>query len=144
MSRFPQVTIVLGGVLVALGALAFFVLAEADPETGEKSITALIPAFFGILFAGLGSTALKRPAARKGVMHGAVVLALLGLGGSFPGLMKLPRWLSEREALVEEIGNRAGAVPVQALMAVLMLVYVVLGIASFVAARRAAGADAAA
>ena len=137
MSRFPQLTIAVGGVLVATGALAYFVLAEPDPETGAKSITALIPAFFGILFVGLGAMALMMPAARKGVMHGAVVLALLGAGGSFSGLLKLPRWLNDREALVAEVGNRAGAVPVQSFMAVLMVVYIVLGVMSFVAARKA-------
>lgn len=149
MSKFPQLTIVLGGVLVAIGALAFFVFAEPDPDTGEKSITALIPAFFGILFAGLGSTALKFPAKRKGVMHGALVLAVLALAGTATALPKLPAFLSDREGLVEEYvaaGKAAGrvdAIPVQSLVAVLMLVYLVVGIASFVAARKSGAAPAA-
>jgi hypothetical protein len=46
--------------------------------TETKSMTALIPAFFGLPILVLGTVALKEPI-RMHAMHGAVAVALLGL-----------------------------------------------------------------
>ena len=59
-----------GIALVVLGLVAYF-------GTGLTSITAMIPAFFGLLLLALGLIGLKE-AARKHVMHAASVLGLLG------------------------------------------------------------------
>ena len=98
--------------------------------TAMVSVTALIPAFFGLPIAILGQIA-KNEARRKHAMHGAVLLGLLGFLGSVPGLMKLPQ-------LFAGAAERPTAVAMQALMAVLLGVFVVLCVKSFIAARRAA------
>ena len=60
----------LGGALVVLGLGAYF-------GTGRTSITAMIPAFFGVVLLVLGLISLKE-AARKHAMHAAAVLGLFG------------------------------------------------------------------
>jgi hypothetical protein len=118
------VTVLLGGALLILGLVAFF-------ATGATHYTALIPAAFGLVFDLLGSIALVAPKARKHALHAAVALAVLGIAGAFPGLMKLPVLLSGGELA------RPAAVAAQAVMAGLCLVFLILGIRSFIAARRA-------
>lgn len=117
-------TLLLGGVLMILGLVAFF-------ATGATHYTALIPAVFGFVFDLLGSIALLAPKARMHLLHAAVVLAVLGIGGTIGGVMKLPTLLSGGEVA------RPAAVATQSAMATLCLVYVFLAIGSFIAARRA-------
>lgn len=69
-----RLTITFGAALVLTGVIAYF-------ATGQESVTALIPAFFGgpIGIAGLVSL---RPGWRSYGLYGAIVLAaLLALGG---------------------------------------------------------------
>ena len=49
--------------------------------TGRTSLTALIPAFFGVVFVILAWVA-RNESVRKHVMHAAMVVALLGIGGT--------------------------------------------------------------
>ncbi|MCZ6835728.1 MAG: hypothetical protein O7G85_08140, partial [Planctomycetota bacterium] len=65
-----RLTIVFGSLLIALGLVVYFVLADPD-EQGKVSVTALIPAFFGIPIALLGVVALKEKL-RMHAIHGAV------------------------------------------------------------------------
>lgn len=119
------VTLLLGGILILLGLVAFF-------ATGASHYTALIPAAFGLVLDLLGSAALVAPQARKHLMHAAVAIAALGLIGTFGGVMKLPTLLAGGPL------ERPAAVATQSAMAVCCLVYLVLAIRSFVAARRPA------
>ena len=119
----PGLTIAFGVVLIALGVAGYFL-------TGRQSPTALIPAFAGVVFLILGVVA-RNPGARRHAMHAAAALALVGALGTVSGLVKFVRMLGG--AAVE----RPAAVRSQAIMCVLCLVFVVLCVRSFIAARRA-------
>jgi hypothetical protein len=119
------VTLLLGGVLMILGLATFF-------ATGATHYTALIPAGFGFVLELLGAIALLAPQARKHLMHATVMLAVLGIAGTIGGVMKLPTLLGGGEVA------RPAAVAAQSAMAALCLVYVLLAIRSFIAARRTA------
>ena len=115
-------TIALGVVLIVLGLLGYFL-------TGAASITALIPAFFGLVIALAGFVA-RDEHKRKHAIHAAVVVALLGFLGSARGLMLIG-------GVFDGTAARPAAVISQAIMAVLTLGYLVMAIRSFMAARRA-------
>ena len=117
----PRLTIALGVVLIAIGA-GFYL------GTGRQSVTALIPAFLGLPIGACGVWALSERW-RKVAMHIALVLALLGFGGTVSGVVKLVK-----QAMGEEL-ERPEAALAQGIVAVLCLVFLVLGIRSFVAAR---------
>jgi len=116
----PSVTIALGVVLIILGLAGYFL-------TGAVSVTALIPAFFGLVLAVAGVIA-RDPGKRKHAMHAAVVVALLGFLGSARGLLQIG-------ALMNGTAARPAAVISQTIMAVLTLVYIVMAVRSFVQAR---------
>lgn len=118
----PRIAIVFGSLLVLVG-VGFYI------GTGAASVTALIPAFIGLPLALLGGLA-TRENLRRHAMHGAVALGLLGFLGSARGLVQLPALLAG-EPLA-----RPAAVAGQSLTAVLCLVFVILCVRSFVAARR--------
>ena len=77
----PATTIALGAVLIVLG-LGGYVL------TGAASLTALIPAAFGLLLALAGLLA-RDDRKRMHAIHAAVVIALLGFLGSVRGLLRI-------------------------------------------------------
>lgn len=117
-----QLSVRVGIVLVVLGIVAYVV-------SGMVSVTALIPAAFGVVIASLG-VAGRSESRRKMMMHVAMVVALVGLFGSVDGLLDLP-------ALVSGGGlERPSASIAKALMAGLLIVYLVMGVRSFVQARR--------
>ena len=118
-----KITIGLGLVLIALGLGAYV-------GTGREHLTALIPAFFGLPLGLLGVVALKEHM-QKHAMHVAAVIGLLGFAGTVKGLMKLPVLLTGGELA------QPAAVAVQAAMAIVCLLFVVLCIRSFIQARRA-------
>jgi len=122
-----KITVGFGLVLIALGLGGYF-------GTGRESVTALIPAFLGLPLLLLGLAALKERL-RKNAMHIAAIMGLLGFGGTVPGLMKLPALLTGAEL------ERPAAVPVQAAMAVVCFVFVVLCVLSFIKARRTSAAQ---
>ncbi|HKY21064.1 MAG TPA: hypothetical protein VJM31_07585 [Vicinamibacterales bacterium] len=115
----PSTTRTLGIVLILLGLIGYF-------GTGRVSVTALIPAFFGAVFIILALVARSEPA-RKHAMHGAVMLALIGLVGALVRLV--PAMLAGQLA--------RPAVLSQLVMSVLLAGYIALGVKSFKAARRA-------
>src|SRR5688572_14449542 len=115
-------TIVFGLVLTALG-LAGYLL------TGGVSVTALIPAFFGIVLLVLGFLA-RAEAMRKHAMHAAAAVGLIGFIGALMSLLRAP--FETRSALANFS---------QMAMAVLTAVFVVLCIKSFRDARRARAAS---
>jgi hypothetical protein len=97
--------------LVVLGIVAYAV-------SGRESWTALIPAIFGLLIGAAGWSA-RNPARRSVASVVALVLALVGLAGSFRGLVSLPDLI--RGAEVE----RPIAVVAQSIMAALCGAYVI-------------------
>lgn len=116
--RMASTTIVFGLLLTLLG-IAGYVL------TGATSVTALIPAFFGLVLLLLGFLA-RTESIRKHAMHAAAVIALVGLAGALFSLFRTPI-----------AGRSAMAVFSQAAMVVLTAVFIVLCVRSFIAARRA-------
>ncbi len=117
-----NLTLSLGILLTLLGVASYF-------GTGQESITALIPTFFGMvfiilaLFAGIESL-------KKHMMHGAAGLALLGAFGSargIPGLIDI---------LGGEAVGRPLAIYAQVAMFFMCVVYIVKAVQSFRAARK--------
>jgi fluoride ion exporter CrcB/FEX len=115
-------TIGFGIVLIVLGLGGYF-------GTDRVSLTALIPAAFGLLLVIFGALA-RDEKRRKLAMHIAVTVGLLGFLGTVSGLVKLPTLLSGGEVA------RPPAVIAQSIMAVLMAVYVGMCVKSFIDARR--------
>jgi hypothetical protein len=116
----PTTAIVCGVILIALGAAGYV----SGLMNDRASITALIPAFFGIVLAGLGIAARAKEGLRKHLMHAAVVVALLGFIATAGRLVSRMSELTATPAVIS-----------QALMATTCLLFVVLAIRSFAAAR---------
>lgn len=116
-----KTTIITSLILIILGVTAALVF---------QAKTALIPAYFGLPLLGCGLLALKE-SMRKHAMHGASLLALLGT--LMPGAMVVM-------ALVKLAGGgeiaRPYAIGLQAAMALVCGVFLILCIQSFIQARR--------
>jgi uncharacterized membrane protein len=115
----PNLTIATGGLLIVLGVASYL-------GTGRTSVTALIPAFFGLPLLIAGAVALK-PAARKHAMHAAAMLGVLGLVGA--GGRAVP-------ALMRGGAELGTAVWMQLAMAGICLFFVVACVRSFIQARK--------
>ncbi|MCA8987023.1 MAG: hypothetical protein KDA78_05250 [Planctomycetaceae bacterium] len=119
-----QIAIVTAALLIIEGLFGYLGAAEES-----RSMTALIPAIFGVLIGISGLIALK-PSLRMHAMHGAVTFGLLGAlaawGRTIPNAIKLTQGA--------EINQRAALMVL--LMAVICTVFVVLCVRSFIAARR--------
>lgn len=115
-------TIGFGIALVVLGFGGYF-------GTGAESPTALIPAAFGLLLVILGVLA-RDPGKTKHAMHFAAMLGVLGFLGSARGLMQFG------SLVAGEPVERQNAVVAQAAMAILMLLFTVMCVRSFISARR--------
>lgn len=113
-------SIVCGILLILIGVVGY----GYGMSTGAASLTALIPAAFGILIALLGAIAAAKPDLRKHLMHVAVIVGLLGF------LMPAIR-------LVMKLGQltMSAAVVSQLAMALVCLVFVILAVRSFIVAR---------
>lgn len=116
----PGTTRLFGILLIVLGVASYTI-------TGRTSITAMIPAFFGVVLLICAMIARSSEAARKHAMHAAVAVGLIGaiaaLARGIPGVLN---------------GNATRpAVLAQLVMGGLLLIYVGLGVQSFIAARRA-------
>jgi uncharacterized membrane protein len=116
-------TFVLAGFLIALGLVAYF---GSDSRSG----TALIPTYAGAAFFVVGLVA-TRESLRKHAMHGAMLLAVLGIAGTAKSLTTLPAMFSDPESL-----ERPRALAIQAIMCAACVVYLALGVRSFIVARR--------
>ncbi|TLD72129.1 hypothetical protein FEM03_05235 [Phragmitibacter flavus] len=122
-----RISLIFGSLLIALGVVAFL-LAGAT----AKSITALIPAFIGLILLLLSAIARKSQAANKHAMHVAALLGLIGtLGGFGMGIPKLIKYLGGDESIVLR------APVVQITMGILCAMFLVMCVRSFIAARRA-------
>ena len=114
----PATTRVVGYVLIGIGVVGYL-------ATGGASLTALIPAMLGALMLVLALVA-RSPEARKHAMHAAVAIALLSVLGTLPRLFP---------AMMAREFQRP-AVVAQAAMVVVLALYVLLGVKSFIDARR--------
>jgi hypothetical protein len=121
-----KVTLVTALVLIVLGVAVFI-------ATGSQAPTALIPAYFGIVLGILGLLANTRDSKRRMVwMHIAVTVGLIGV--IFPG------WRGGSEFIASTNGTAVlhpAAMKEELAMAAICLVYVLLCVRSFIAARRA-------
>jgi len=121
----PLLAIIFGLLLDALGVVGFV-------ASGATHLTALIPAIFGTFIFVSGLIAYLKPNLRKHAMHVAALFGLLGtLGGLGMGLPKLFKFMDGTATRSEF------AIFVQVGMGVICLVFVVLCVKSFIAARRA-------
>lgn len=120
----PTLAIVFGLILDALGLGAYL-------ASETKSVTALIPAFFGTVIFLCGLLAALIPGIRMHVMHLAALVGLLGtLGGLGMGLPKLGR-------LLDGSIEKPMASIMQISMGAVCLVFLALCVKSFIDARRA-------
>jgi len=120
-----KVTLVFAVLLIALGLAGFI-------GTGSEHYTALIPAALGLLLGIFGALSFSPDAGRRKLfMHINVTLGLLGFVGTVMGLLQ---WF---QMLAGTVRKDPPATESKAAMAILCLVYVVLCIRSFIAARKA-------
>ena len=117
----PSTSIISGILLILLG-IAGYLFSVAD---GNTSLTALIPAVFGVLLVILGFVAKQNENLRKHLMHAAVLVALIG-------------FLIPTVRLAGNAGNLQISLAVlsQGLMALICLFFVILSVQSFINARR--------
>ncbi|HQZ38863.1 MAG TPA: hypothetical protein PLH72_07465 [Vicinamibacterales bacterium] len=115
----PFTTRLVGLILMLIGIGTYLL-------TGRTSVTALIPAFFGVVFVGLAYVA-RNEAARRHAMHAAVALALIGVLGT----------LGRAIPAVAAGQLMRPAVLAQLVTAVVLGIYVWMGVRSFIAAQRA-------
>ena len=117
-----KLSITYGVIFILMGFISYFGISS-------ESITALIPAFFGIPMLILGWLGLNEKYL-KHAMHGAAVLMLLGFFGTVGGLIKFFKVLAGAEM------ERPSAVTVQAIMALMCLVFLIFAVKSFIDARK--------
>ena len=110
-------------ILIATGAIGYFAWEAIGAE--KQSMTAAIPAFVGILMLVGALVAMKNHMAGMhiSVLFGALG-ALAGLGRLIPGMIKGMDWASPAPKLI-------------AVMTAVCLIYTVMAVRSFIAARRA-------
>lgn len=117
----PIVTLVVGLLLSLIGIFGY-VFSES------RSLTALIPLVFGTLLDTCGALALN-PKLKKHAMHGASVIALVGIIGSAPGAIKFLQLITGGDVA------RPLAAKVQAAMFVICVVFLMLCVRSFLEAK---------
>ncbi|MGI8556317.1 MAG: hypothetical protein ACR2LT_08185 [Pyrinomonadaceae bacterium] len=117
----PSTSIVSGVLLILLGIFGY-VFSLLD---NHASLTALIPAAFGLLLLICGFVAKSKENLRKHLMHAAVLVALVGF------IIPAIRVLSKLGDFTVSL-----AILSQLAMSLICLVFVVLSVKSFIAARR--------
>jgi len=117
----PSITIITGVLLILVGIVGYIY----GMMNGSASLTAFIPAVFGLIIAILGFFALSKENLRKHLMHAAVTIGLLGF------LLSAGRLVLKLSTI-----TMSAAVLSQIAMAVICLVFVLLCVKSFIDARR--------
>jgi uncharacterized membrane protein (UPF0136 family) len=121
-----KVTLVFAVLLVALGLLGYL-------GTGSQHPTALIPTWIGMALGVGGYLSISpKESRRKLFMHTNVTVALLGFIGVAVELVR-----SSIHASSAGVATNPAALASKIAMAALLLIYIVLCVRSFVAARRA-------
>ena len=120
----PKISIIFGLFLIILGVISYACWQQLG--AAKQSITALIPAFVGILLILFGGLSLAKPTMRMHFMHGAVTIALLG------ALAALGRFI---DVIVTRHKFSIGAAA-SLIMTLICGLFVALCVRSFIAARR--------
>ncbi len=113
-----KISLGFGLLLIVLGVAFYY-------ATKQASMTALIPAFFGVAILICGLIAIK-PSARKHAAHVAALVGLLGIAGGFG--MSIPKFMK---------GEANLATLEQLIFGIVCAVYVFFCVRSFIAARKA-------
>lgn len=121
----PATTRLVGIILIVVGVVAWL-------AAGADSPTALIPAALGLLLLVLGVVA-RRESARRHAIHAAMLVAIIGIAGTAMNLGDLPQLFSGD-------AERPLAIIASAVTALALLIYLVMGIRSFIAARQSSAA----
>lgn len=119
----PNYAIWFGRILVLIGIIGY----GYGMFAGNASLTALIPAAFGLLLMFLGHLAASKESLRKHLMHAAVLVGLIGF--------LIPAW--RLVSRIEDL-TLSAAVVSQAAMSITCIAFVILAVQSFIAARRSA------
>lgn len=120
-----KVTLVFAVLLIALGLVSYF-------GTGGQHPTALIPTWFGLALGVFGILAISPSESRRKIfMHINVTVGLLGFLGA--GIRAIQEFV---HASAAGKSPDSIAVSAQITMAGLLLIYVILCVRSFIAARR--------
>ena len=119
----PKLSIAVGLGLIIVGIAGYLYVSAA-------SVTALIPAFIGIVFVIVGAVGLK-PGARKHAMHVAAALALLTVLASIMDFGRMLGWTFGGDAPANGV-----KVVSMSISFVLTLLFLVAAVRSFIAARR--------
>ncbi len=117
----PATAIWFGRILVLIGVAGY----AWGLYGGNASLTAMIPAAFGVVLMLLGHLAVVKENLRKHLMHAAVIVALLGF------IMPSGRLISKLSDL-----TLSAAVISQIAMSLVCLLFVILAVRSFIAARK--------
>ena len=113
----PRTAILFGVLLIALGLGDYY-------GASEPSWTVVIPAVLGVAILCLGVAALLKRSWRRGAMHAAVILGLVGFVATAHALLALGRVILQDPPLLAK-----------STMAVLCGVFVILSAKSFLIAR---------
>jgi hypothetical protein len=116
----PGTAIWFGRLLILLGVIGY----GYGLMSGSASVTAMIPAAFGVVLMLLGHVASARENLRKHLMHVAVVVALLGFIATAG---RLAMKVSEFKVTAASLSQLA--------MALICLAFVILAVKSFAEAR---------
>ncbi|GAB3998748.1 hypothetical protein [Nocardioides marmoraquaticus] len=119
-TNVPRTTVIVGAVLVVVGVLGYLL-------SDSRSLTAFIPSVLGVVLVVCGIVGARKP---KIGIHAALVVALVGVLGTIPNVLGLGELFSGDS-------DRPLAVVSGTVTFVLLVAYLVIGIRSFVAARRA-------
>ena len=135
----PSTAIVSGVLLILLGIISYVI----GLIFGNASLTALIPAGFGLLLAILGYLSETKENLRKHLMHVAVLIALVGFVVPLIRLMPVFKFLFNLVFQMSTQPSGGGAISFnlvaavsQLLMSLICLVFVILSVKSFIKARR--------
>lgn len=120
----PKLSIAVGLGMIVVGIAGYLYV-------GAASVTALIPAFIGIVFVILGVVGLK-PGVRRHAMHAAAALALLTILASVMDFGRTLGW-----AFGGDEPDRPVKLVSMSISFVLSLVFLIAAVRSFIAARRA-------
>jgi hypothetical protein len=131
-ANVPKATMLCGMLLTLLGVICYAFAFQLG--AAKRSVTALIPAFLGVVLILLGYFAAIKPNLRMHLMHGAVTLALLGF------LAAAGRFIS---VMVTHPNSGVGTVA-NLIMAIICAAFVAACVRSFIAARRSRRSDASA
>ncbi|HEX8249062.1 MAG TPA: hypothetical protein VF599_12865 [Pyrinomonadaceae bacterium] len=117
----PSTAIACGILLILIGIIGYLY----GMMNGNASLTALIPAAFGLVLAILGAAARAKENLRMHLMHGAVLVGLLGFLAIIGDFIRTGFRFEASAAVISKI-----------LTALVCLIFVILCVKSFIDARR--------